>query len=64
MTLSEFIKHLQELEEKHGNKEVWYAIDDEGNDYLQIHYKPSVHRLADISFGIDVNKNKKVIVVN
>jgi hypothetical protein len=64
MTLSEYVKLLQELEKKHGNKEVWYSSDLFGSEYGPVHYKPSIHRLADVSFGVDVNKNKKVVVVN
>jgi len=64
MTLREYIKALQELEKQHGNKEVWYSSDEEGNNYEPVHYSPTVCRLADVSFGIIVNKNKKVVVIN
>ena len=70
MTLREYIKALQELEKQHGNKEVWYSVPlwyssvEEGNNYEPVHYSPKVCRLADVSFGIIVNKNKKVVVIN
>jgi hypothetical protein len=44
--LSEYIKELQKIEAKEGGDlEVWYSVDDEGNEYCQIQYSPEV-RLA------------------
>jgi len=43
MLLSEYIKKLQEVEEKHGgNLKVVYSIDDEGNAYHGVFYEPSL----------------------
>lgn len=41
MKLSEYIKYLQELKKEHGNVEVIYAADDEGNGYQKVFYKPT-----------------------
>lgn len=43
MKISEMIKNLQEVIEEHGDIEVWYAVDDEGNAYHPIYFKPSVY---------------------
>lgn len=43
MTLNEYIVHLKAVaKEGHGNKEVVYAADDEGNNFQKIFYTPSV----------------------
>lgn len=43
MKLSEMIKNLQEFMNEYGDMECYYAIDDEGNDYRPITYKPSLY---------------------
>lgn len=43
MTLNEYIVHLKKVaEEGHGNKEVVYAADDEGNNFQKVFYAPSI----------------------
>lgn len=42
MILKEYIKYLQKLAEKHGDAEVWYATDEEGNSYDAVVFGPSV----------------------
>lgn len=37
MKLNDYIKHLQKLEEKHGDLEVVYSSDDEGNSYHSVY---------------------------
>lgn len=41
MKISKMIKNLQEFMEKHGDIDCWYATDDEGNGYQEVHYNPS-----------------------
>ena len=41
MKISEMIKNLQEFMVENGDLECWYAVDDEGNGYSEIHYTPS-----------------------
>lgn len=43
MKISEMIKNLQEFMTKHGDIECWYAKDDEGNGYQEVHYEPSLY---------------------
>lgn len=42
MTLSEYIKHLQKLEDDYGDLKVIYSKDDEGNEYQDIEFRPSL----------------------
>lgn len=42
MKISEMIKHLQEFAFEHGDVDCYYATDDEGNDYHEVHYSPSL----------------------
>lgn len=42
MKLKDYIKHLEILNGKgHGDCEIVYSIDDEGNDYKPVYYVPS-----------------------
>ena len=41
MKVSEMIKNLQEFMEENGDLDCYYAVDDEGNGYSEIHYTPS-----------------------
>ena len=43
MKISEMIKNLQEFKAEHGDLEVWYAVDDEGNDYHPVYYTPIMY---------------------
>lgn len=43
MKISEMIKNLQNLMEENGDLECWYAVDDEGNAYHRIYFKPSMY---------------------
>jgi len=43
MTLNEYIKNLQEIQEQgHGDKQVIYAKDAEGNGFAPVYYKPTL----------------------
>lgn len=41
MKISEMIKNLQDFEAKHGDVDCYYAVDDEGNAYHPVYFKPS-----------------------
>lgn len=43
MKISDMIENLKEFKAEHGDLEVWYAVDDEGNAYLPIHFSPSLY---------------------
>lgn len=45
MKLSEYIKGLQEVFEEHGDIDCYYAVDDEGNAFRQVHYESEVRFL-------------------
>ena len=42
MKLKEYIAKLQELEAIHGDLEIVYSSDDEGNSFSNVYYEPSV----------------------
>lgn len=42
MKVSEMIKNLREFMEENGDVDCYYAVDDEGNDYKEVHYKPTL----------------------
>lgn len=47
MKISEMIKGLQEFMKDHGDLECWYAVDDEGNGYQEVHYTPSKYYVSE-----------------
>ena len=42
MKLTKYIEKLQELLKEHGDLELIYSSDDEGNNYSKVHYEPSL----------------------
>lgn len=42
MKLTKYIETLQELLKEHGDLELIYSTDDEGNEYRKLHYEPCV----------------------
>jgi len=42
MKLSEYIKKLQQYEKEYGHLKVIYSVDDEGNDFKNVIYSPSL----------------------
>ena len=42
MKLSKYIQDLQKLLKEHGDLEIIYASDDEGNDHNKVSYTPSM----------------------
>ena len=47
MKISEMINNLQEFMAEHGDLDCWYAVDDEGNGYAEVHYTPSLYYAND-----------------
>jgi hypothetical protein len=60
MTLNQYKKAIDKLvKDGHGGKDVFYAIDDEGNDFRPVSYSPSVDD------GIAMtNNNKARVIIN
>ena len=55
MKLKEYKEHIDKLiAEGHGNSDVYYSCDDEGNDFTPVHYTPSINKI----------RGKKVIIIN
>ena len=46
MKLKEYIEKLQELYLEHGDLELVYAVDDEGNYYDKVGYDPSIMNMC------------------
>ena len=42
MKVSEMIKNLQEFMAENGDIDCYYAVDDEGNDYKEVYYSPTL----------------------
>lgn len=42
MTLAEYAKQITAMAKNHGNLEVYFSIDDEGNDFQPVNFLPSV----------------------
>ncbi len=42
MKLQQYIEKLQELLKEHGDLELIYSTDDEGNEYNTVNYHPSI----------------------
>ena len=40
--LTKYIEKLQELLKEHGDLELIYSTDDEGNEYRKLHFEPGV----------------------
>lgn len=57
MKVSEMIKNLQDFMEENGDIDCYYAVDDEGNEYKEVHYKPTL--MLENSYG-DLYSVKKI----
>jgi hypothetical protein len=64
VTLKEFAKNINELVAKHGEKEVWYATDDEGNGYSPVYYTPTLSNTRDLGGDLRGMESKEVILIN
>ena len=42
MKISEMIKNLEEFKKEYGDLDCWYATDDEGNEYHEVYFDPSL----------------------
>jgi hypothetical protein len=49
MKVSGMIKNLQDFMEENGDIDCYYAVDDEGNDYKEVYYKPTL--MLENSYG-------------
>ena len=65
MKLKNLIEELQKVYEKHGNINVVYASDDEGNFFQSVTFTPSIGYYKDNEFhmGEDIPKGKKINAV-
>lgn len=43
MKISEMIKNLQVFMDEYGDIDCWYAVDDEGNEYHEVYYDPTLY---------------------
>ena len=41
MKISEMIKNLYAFMDEHGDVDCWYAVDNEGNNFCPVYFKPS-----------------------
>ena len=75
MKVSEMINNLAAFLRTYGDLECWYAVDDEGNDYHEVHYTPShyyvnnygeVFQEADIQDEDpeDISELREICIVN
>lgn len=73
MKLTKYIEKLQELLNEHGDLEIIYSTDDEGNEYRKLYYDPSVVNYIESDYCIiheddleewDESEYQKVICVN
>lgn len=48
--LNKYIEDLQKILKKHGNLQVIYAKDDEGNAFYPVNYSPSVGNYSEGEF--------------
>lgn len=53
MKLKAYIKKLQAIAKKHGDLNVVYSCDDEGNEFKMVAYNPSVGSFNDSEWGQD-----------
>jgi len=44
MKLSEYIKGLKEILKTEGDIDCYYAVDEEGNDYKEVHFNGTVYQ--------------------
>lgn len=43
MKISDMIRNLYEFMKENGDLECWYAVDDKGNGYREVHFPPSLY---------------------
>lgn len=74
MKLTEMIANLQKFKEEHGDVECWWAVDDEGNNYKEVIYEPTLmftdgggtaYCQQDIDDGeVDIEDVEKICIIN
>lgn len=64
MKLKSYAKKITELAAQYPNLEVWYASDDEGNNYSKVNWEPSVVNFDKESQYPDEESKKQVVIIN
>lgn len=69
MTLAEYAQQITAMAKKHGNLEVYFSIDDEGNDFQPVNFLPSVivvNKYGEVVMPEDKKKSghREVICIN
>ena len=67
MTLNQYIKELQELvlqNPEHGDLEVVYSRDDEGNGFNKVHFGPSKGKFDEDDKDFDQEGEPNAVCVN
>ena len=64
MKASELIINLQKLIEEHGDLDVIYAKDDEGNGYSEVYYNPSVGMYSCNEFDTTSEEQNNAFCIN
>lgn len=73
MKLTTYIEKLKELLQEHGDLDLIYSTDDEGNEYRKLHYDPAVVNYIESDYCIiheddleeyNESEYQKVICVN
>ena len=74
MKLSEMIENLQKFMDEHGDVDCWWAVDDEGNEYKEGIYEPTLmykneygdaYCQKDIDDEeVDINDVEKICIIN
>lgn len=63
MKLNQFIKELQVLKKIHGNIDLVYSKDDEGNGFSEVFYSPTAGNFNDGEFN-EKSEDINVICIN
>ena len=64
MKLKTYANKIAKLAAQHPNLEVWYASDDEGNQYNKVNWEPSIMNFDKESQCPDEESKQKVIIIN
>ena len=65
--LSEMIENLQKFMSEHGDVDCWWAVDDEGNEYKEVIYEPTLmykNEHGDAYCQKDIDDVEKICIIN
>ena len=62
MKISELMHNLRQIKKQYGDLECIYSIDDEGNDFHEVHYHPTPMVKKDNYYTQDTAKPKLVCI--